>query len=430
MCARRIITVSHHIKTMTEIAELNANPLSLVRGLPAKNIPLDQLKVRDVETDELFLDKYSKFLTGKLKAYSTRVDIASILPGFYRPSAEGLVYLCDEIPEKDVGYVEDLIKLGDRPALHLYHNINKNDPQCFVCPDDVAVFKAYTQLGINAVPSLILGSNKYTEESSIVIRGLKCTYNPYTPHIEGISPKTKTLIPSFLGVEKPPYQEAFEILISAVDGARSRLKEFHSPKSVKHHYHHTLYSILLRTKETLEAMNLLFEHGLFLNAASLVRNLYELALTFYIDWLAPTQMYKYLQLSSVVTTKQWEKDCEKEMKNQVRSGLSQSDAKKIYDAKMFGFRLTTVVSEKARLFPLGEDHHRDVYSFLSKIVHHDFSMVARYSFTLEHGDESIFSEDALKTTIYCSDIFTAAIVTRVIDDIGATGERYLEQRNG
>ncbi|MCP4489827.1 MAG: hypothetical protein GY820_21290 [Gammaproteobacteria bacterium] len=415
---------------MEEIAELNANPLSLIRGLPTKNIPIDQIQVRGVETDEIFLEKYTKFLTGKLKTYSTRIDIKNIIPGFYKPSSNGLIYICDEIPEKDVSYVEELVRLGDRPALHLYHNIKKDDSQYFVCPDDVAVFHAYSNLGINSVPSLILGSQKYTKESSIVIRSLKCTHNPYTPHIESITPRANKLVPSFLGVEKPAHEESFNTLIAAVEGVKSRLREFHTPGSIRLHYHHTLYSILLRAQETLEAMRLLFSKSLFINAASLVRNLYELALTFYIDWLAPTQMYKYLQLSSVSTTKQWEKLCQDEMKKQVRDGLSQSDAKKIFTAKMFGFRLTTVVSEKARIFPLGEEHHRDVYAFLSKIVHHDFSMVARYSYTLEHGDETIFNEDAMKTTIYCADVFTAAIVTRVIDDIGAAGEYHLESRNG
>jgi len=415
---------------MEEIAELNANPLSLVRGLPTKKVPFGQIQGRDVEIDELFHEKYTRFLTGKLKTYSTRIGINDILPGFYKPSPNGLVHICDKISDEDITYVEDLIRLGDRPALHLYHNINKDDSKIFVCPDDVAVFYAYRNLGINVVPSIILGSQKHTTESSIVIRGLKCTYNPYTPHIDSTIPKTHKRVPSFLGIEKPSYEESFDTLISAVDGAKSRLKKFHKPGSVRLHYHHTLYSILLRAQETLNAMRLLFDHGLYINAASLVRNLYELALTFYIDWLAPTQMYKYLQLSSMMTSKQWMKACQNEMKKQVREGLSQSDAKRLCDAKILGFRLASVVSEKARLFPLGEEHHRDVYSFLSKIVHHDFSMAARYAHTLDHGDESIFNEDAVKATIYCADLFTAAIVTRVIDDIGANGEYHLEFENG
>ena len=340
------------------------------------------------------------------------------------------MYICDDWPEDDIHHTKDVIRLGHRPALYLYRNINKSDDRAFVCPDDVAAYHAYKSLCINSVPALILGSRKSITESALTIRALKCTYNPYTPHIEAIVSNVHKLVPSLLGSEKPGYEECFEILNEAVQYTKSRLKLFHKGGMEDHHYHHTLYSILLRVQETLRSMKLLFDEGLYLNATSLVRNLYELTLTFYVDWLTPTQMHKYLTLSSVATCEEWRKECDKTFREQVRNGLTPKDAKKLYDAKMLGFRLASVVSEKARLFPLGEEHHRSVYSFLSKIVHQDFSMTARYAHTLEHGDESVFFEDARDTAIYCADIFTAAIVTRVIDDVGSSREYCLECDNG
>lgn len=230
-------------------------------------------------------------------------------------------------------------------------------------------------------------------------------------------------MPTILGGNRLDHATSLERLIGSVQTTKEKIKNFHLGGIATLHYHHTLYSVLLRTQETLEALKLLFAHGLYLNAASLSRNLYELALTFYVDWIAPTQMYRYLQLAAVMSEKKWEKFCDETYREQMKAGLSAYDAKRLKDAKMFAFRLGSVVTEKARLFPFGIEHHKDLYSFLSDIAHHDFSMTARYTNTLEHGDESIFNEDAANTAIYCADVFTAAIVTRILDDIGEPKDR-------
>ncbi|GAB60333.1 DUF5677 domain-containing protein [Rheinheimera nanhaiensis] len=411
--------------------DLNSNPLSLVRSLPTRNIPIDKIKVRDnIERDDIFLDKYTKYLKGKIKSYVTRLSLKSIKPGFYQPSKNGLVYKCDEYIKEDVEYLKDLIRMGFRPALFVYENICKNDEQVFLCPDDVSPYYAYQELNITKPPVIILGCKKNLEESCYVIRAMKCTYNDRTEHFESFLCIEHKLQPSLLGVEKPPYSYCFNILLESVRGTKQRVKEFHKGGAVKLHYHHTLYSILQRAEESLESMSLLFDKGLYVNAGAVVRSLYELALTFYIDWLGPEQIYKYLQIASVTTLKEWEKYCEDTLKEQLKSGLSRSDAQLLKDAKMRGYFLATKVSEKARLFPFGEQHHQNVYSFLSKITHHDFSMTARYTHTLEHGDESVFNEDILNTAIYCADLFVAAIITRIIDDVGYSGEQYIESRDG
>ncbi|KVU68232.1 hypothetical protein WK72_15530 [Burkholderia ubonensis] len=59
-----------------------------------------------------------------------------------------------------------------------------------------------------------------------------------------------------------------------------------------------------------------------------------------------------------------------------------------------------------------------MYAFLSEIAHHDFSMVARYTYTLDHGDESVFMEDIIKSVVHYVDLFSAAIVTRIMNDVG------------
>ncbi|THF63290.1 DUF5677 domain-containing protein [Pseudothauera rhizosphaerae] len=404
---------------MTLPLPLSANPLALIRGLPTKKIPLDQIVTKEgAVTDEIFLNKYLGYLKGKVTIYATRMPLSRIRPGFWRPSNPGFEYICDNVTDDDVRFMEDLIRLGDRSALHVYPNPNKADPFDFVCPDDVASYRAYESLGIRTPPVILIGKPESLDESGIGIRQYKCTYNPLTSHMDGIVSVTHKMVPSILGTNRPDHASALARLIETVQTTKEKVKNFHRGGVTTLHYHHTLYSVLLRAQETLEAIKLLSGHGLHLNAASLVRTLYELALTFYVDWIAPTQMYRYLQISAVMSEKEWEKYCDETYHEQVKAGLSAYDAKRLKDAKMFGFRLVSVVAEKARLFPLGLEHHKDLYSFLSDITHHDFSMTARYTNTLEHGDESVFNEDAASTTIYCADLFTAAIVARVLDDIG------------
>jgi hypothetical protein len=46
-------------------------------------------------------------------------------------------------------------------------------------------------------------------------------------------------------------------------------------------------------------------------------------------------------------------------------------------------------------------------------------MTARYVHTLDHGDEAIFNTDVVHTIIYLADILIAAVITRILDDIGS-----------
>ncbi|WP_156125984.1 hypothetical protein [Paraburkholderia kururiensis] len=130
-------------------------------------------------------------------------------------------------------------------------------------------------------------------------------------------------------------------------------------------------------------------------------------------------MYHYLQLAAVEGQKKWEERCREMYRdNTGKGGFTAYDAKILSDGHIRAYRLASVISEKAKIFPLGSEYHRDVYEFLSNIAHHDFSMVARYTYTLDHGDESVFLDDVIKTIVYCVDLFSAAIVTRIMDDIG------------
>lgn len=403
------------------LPELSANPLVLVRSLPTQMIPIDQIKVPDGRAeDEIFLSKYKAFLLGKAPIHDTRVSLDHIRRGFWKKSQDGWVLMEDSISATDLSDAIDTIRLGSRPALHLYENPNPKDKKRFVCADDVVMHVAYERLGLSKVPVALMARPRDLEESCLSVRNFPRRGKAHVLLLDSVVPVTHKVVPSILGTNKPPIKDCLDRLLLALAQTKSALKRFHQPGSTTFHYHHTLYSVLLRAEDCVDSMKLLIAAGRPLTAAGLLRSLYELALVFYVDWLAPGQTHRYLQMASVVSEKEWEATCEGWRKADIAEGTSPVDAMNIKNAHMRAFRLGCVIGERARLFPLGERFQRDVYSFLSDVVHHDFSMTARYAHTLDHGDEAVYHEDVLQTIAHLADILVAAMVSRIQDDIGTS----------
>lgn len=403
---------------------LHANPLALVRSLPTKLIPIDQIKSDgDRVTDEIFLSRYKAFLLGKAVVHETRISLDLIRRGFWKKEQHSKwEFVEDPINPEYLQEAISLIRLGNRPVLHLYENPNQGDEKRFICADDVITHAAYERLGISKVPVVLMAKPRDLEESCLSVRCFQRKKKETIALLDGMVPVIHEMVPSILGTEKPDLVEALDALIVSLHASKEALRAFHQPGAVTLHYHHTLYSVLFRAEECLDSMKLLISKGRLLPAAALLRSLHELALVFYVDWLAPTQTHRYLQMASVSSEREWEVICENWRKEDIAAGTSLLDAKGIKDAHMRAFRLGSVVGERARIFPLGEDFHRDVYSFLSEVVHHDFSMTARYTHTLEHGDDAVYSSDVLNTITHLSDILVAAIVTRIRSDIGSISE--------
>ena len=407
------------------LPELNANPLELVRSLPTRLIPIDQIKMPEGQPeDEIFRSRYSAFLQGKAPIHETRLSLNLIRRGFWKRTGSGWELKGDHSQDADIAYAVEMIRLGNRPVLHLYDNPNPDDSRRFVCTDDIVMLAAYETLGISKAPVALMAKPRDLDESCLSVRCFPRKGDNYVPLLEGVVPITHTLVPSILGASKPPTAECFDRLLLALEETKSAVKQFHQPGASTFHYHHTLYSVLLRAKDCIDSIRMLIAANKPLTAAGLLRSLHELALVFYVDWLAPGHTYKYLQMASVMSEKDWEKACESWRKADIAAGTSSLDAKNIKDAHMRAFRLGCVVGERARLFPLGEKFQRDIYSFLSNVIHHDFSMTARYTHTLDHGDEAVYHEDAMQTIIHLADILVAAIVTRIREDIGALPEQH------
>lgn len=399
--------------------KLSANPLELVRSLPTQMVPIEQIEFNpDKARDEIFQAKYMAFEKGRTAIHETRYTLSKIRRGFWKKGGQGWELDGDEIDSADLEYVIEIIRLGARPVLHIYETPNLEDNFRFICTDEAVVHAAYEQLGIVKVPVALMAKPKDLEESCLSMRNFPRGKREPIALLDGVVPFVTKLVPSILGAEKPETTEGFSRLLAALSNTKQLIRDFHLAGSTELHYHHTLYSVLLRASDCVESMKLLVSTGKPLTAAGLLRSLHELALVFYVDWLAPGKTYRYLQMASVMNEKAWDERCATWYKQDVAAGASPLEAKNIKDAHMRGFRLGSIVGDKARIFPFGEEFHRDIYSLLSDVIHHDFSMTARYAFTLDHGDDAIYHEDILHTIVHLSDILVGAIVTRVRDDVG------------
>ena len=405
--------------------QLSADPLALVRAFPTRQIPVDQINVPEGNpVDEIFLAKYKAFLLGKTSIHETRLSLSQIRRGFWKKIENQWMLMTDPLVAEHVEEAVRMICLGSRPVLHLYENPNPDDSTRFVCADDMVTHLAYERVGIKCVPVVLMAKPRDLEESCISIRNYPRGRRQRIALIDGFVPVASSLVPSVLGLSKPDLNESFRLLLTSLAISKQALKTFHKPGSTTLHYHHTLYSVLLRAEDCVESMRILVEAGKPLAAAGLLRSLHELALVFYVDWLAPGQTYRYLQIASVMKETEWLESCEQGVREDVANGATPIEAKNVRDAQMRGFRLGSVVGDRARLFPLGEAFQRDIYSFLSDVIHHDFSMTARYAFTLDHGDEAVYHEDSTRTIVHVSDVLVGAIVSRIQDDIGQSNEAY------
>lgn len=403
--------------------QFGANPLSLIRSLPTRQIPVGQIKVRaGMVEDELFHSRYTAFLLGKTPMHETRLSLTLIRRGFWKRSNGEWALIENSFSDSDVAHAIAIVRLGSRPVLHLYENPNPADSKRFVCADDMVMHAAYERLGVSKVPVALMAKPRDLEESCLSVRCFPRKKGDPIPLLEGVVPLTHDQVPSILGSDKISTTESWDLLLLALAETKSALKRFHQPGSTNLHYHHTLYSVLLRAEESIDSMRLLIEARKPLPAAGLLRSLHELALVFYVDWLAPGQTYRYLQMASVKSEKQWEATCEEWLRADIAAGTSPLDAKNIKDAHMRSFRLGSMVGERARLFPLGERFQSDVYSFLSDVIHHDFSMTARYAHTLDHGDETVYHGDVVQTIVHLADFLIAAMITRIQADIGSPHE--------
>lgn len=393
--------------------KLSNNSFSLITSPKTTLVNINDIKFNkyNIEKDEIFIKKYSSFISGKTDAYITRISLSKIKPGFYKRKTNRWKYFIDNIPKAYIDIIVRSIREGHRSILHLYINPNDKCEFTYVCPDDVAIYKAYKKLGIKKVPVMILGRRQELEESALIQKSFKTNGSQYNQYFYRVDIVNKNSFQSILGnVDNNDISFKLDKLYNIIDQLKTEHRNFHLHNET-FHYHNIIFSMLIRTLECLKSIKILINSDLYLPAISIARNLYEITLTFYISWLCPSFL-PFIQLANSSSFRELEKIWMNGDKNH-------ENIDTFIQTMKYQYNIADSVIEKAKISPFGELYYKEYYSLFSKIVHHDFSVHARYKHTLIHGDEVIYDNDIKGTLLFMIDTCVTLIYTKISDDIGS-----------
>lgn len=401
-----------------------------VRRIPKiYNIKLEDIDTPEwmAEPDPLFESLWLKYQKGRIPAMLTRMPIDMIRPGFYVLSKD-FEYVCDAPPEEVVvGQMYD-IRNGARPALHLYANPHPNDPVRFLCPDEVAVYLAYLKLGIRSVPVIVLSRGKQALPFSALEAKVVATAPEQGPRVcSFVSTEKPTELGSFFGLTLPDDPlEVLQTLSTVLEKLVARLRNFHANKTESLHYHHMVFSAVIRAQETLRAIELLIRQDLWYQALALLRVLYEIHLNYYFDWLQPETNYRFLAGATVFgdSLAEQKRATSKEL---IAKGFDPATVEARSNVIWRPVAMAGNVSEKARLPLVGVAYHKDIYSFLSQVSHQDFEVASLHANRFE--DETFLKiEDEVKTTyLRFADLIISEFYTAIDEDIGDPPKTKAEQ---
>lgn len=370
-------------------------------------------------TDPLFADLYKKYSCGQISGLLTRMPLDLIKAGFYLVR-ENFSYRCDSPPDDLVLQLIRSIQMGARPALHLYANKNPSCNFRFLCPDDVAYFLAYTRLGFGSVPAVVLAPGR----EPLPYSSLETKANPkqreFGFRVHGlVSTVLPGEVPSIIGSDVSQDPILLVRKISRVLNAQiARLRLFHVAERGQLHYHHMIFSALIRIHETLVAIDLLIEKNLWYQALTLLRTLYEIHLNFYFDWLQPETNYKFLAAAAVfssIDVSRARKSLREELISQGKT-VDAADAQASITWRPVVFAST--VSEKARLPVVGMLYHKQIYDFLSRVTHQDFEVASLHANRFDDEKYKAIADNVKLTYLRFMDLVVSEFITCVESDIG------------
>ncbi|MCA1326218.1 DUF5677 domain-containing protein [Herbaspirillum sp. alder98] len=410
-------------KTSLRTHPLNAS--NIVRRRESFSVLSSEIHVPEwmAENDEIFGSLYKRYLLGKIPGYATRMPMELVREGFYIP-ARGFEYICDRPPEDIIlGRIRQL-RLGARPPLHLYRNVNPSDFVRFLCPDDVVTCLAYRRLKFDAVPCIVFApGNEPLPFSAFETKAKIASSAHYIEMTRVIAPPLPELLESSFGLTLPSVPlDVMKKLDEKLSVVMSRLKSFHSKHETEMHYHHMLFSALIRVKETLDAVSLLVQNNLWYQALALLRVLYEIHLNFCFDWLQPETNYKYLAAAAVFTHSDIAKHRLTAAQHYVAEGMGEKLAEeRAYSAwKPVSFAASVV--EKAKLSKVGVHYHESIYDFLSQVSHQNFEIASLHANRFDDETFSAVKEDVKETYLRFADLIVTEFLTYVDSDIGVAAE--------
>lgn len=403
------------------ITPITLNATSIRRSVETFQIDPSLIHVPEwmVGTDPVFESLYRKYLLGRISGFATRVPLDMITVGFYLP-AQNFQYLCDTPPEDVIRGIVLQIQQGRRLVLHLYPNTNSNDTARFLCPDDVVIFIAYKRLNFQAIPAIVFGSGRQSLPFSSFESKVSAAAQNQGPRICGlVSAEIPTQLATILGINLPA---------SPVDGVQkltielrtliARLRLFHVSSSGQLHYHHMIFSALIRAQETLQAIEILIKNDLWYQALALLRVLYEIHLNFYFDWLQPETNYKFLAAAAVFNITGVSKQKREMRQELMEKGFSAHAAEDQANRAWKPVVFASTVSEKARLPKIGILYHKDIYDFLSQVSHQNFEVASLHANRFDDDAFLAVDDDLKKTYLRFMDNIISEFAMCVDQDIG------------
>jgi hypothetical protein len=169
---------------------------------------------------------------------------------------------------------------------------------------------------------------------------------------------------------------------------------FHAEDHETLHYHDTLHSTLARTRDYLAGARCLLSAGLYSQAVSLYRSLYELHLNFYADWLAPEN--SWMELAHAVNVdSRYIKVIEKELHQDFLQGRTRQKAEELVKRALLLARWMGVVKNKASFAPVGIGFHDVYYGYLSRVQHQDFRETASHANRFRSENHQVIDNNCL-----------------------------------
>jgi hypothetical protein len=343
-------------------------------------------------------------------ALRTRVDIETIVPGFFQVNEEGLYE--NTGLQYDERYLDSQIwdiRLGFRPSVFLYKAFVGPAKNKLICSDDLLAFHAYKKLGIRYIPAVIIGKHpECLQESGICTRGNPKTnasiFDSLIAHKHDLAPSLAGAPDSFEGQD---FAGIIRTLSRSIKSTKEAVVAFHQSSSgVAIHYHHTLYSVLCSLERLLHAIGLLLVNGLDHQVRPLVRSAYDLFLNFYIDWLYPEKMGALFQALAVLS----------------RTDKSRPEYNSLNRAvrETFGGLVDILMnqSEKGRISPLGSKVHQAIYLELSPAVHQDFGVTQEFGDSLESGVVDPLPRSEVARILKYLNVTVSATIIRIANDVG------------
>lgn len=371
--------------------------------------------------DPIFQGLYRKFVTGKIAAYTTRFPINLIKPGFYLVK-NNYEYCCDSPPEPLVDEFKQGIRGGDRPPLHLYPNPNPNTQKTFpfLCPDDVLIYRAYKELGISCVPTIVLSVGSYDLPYSVMEVRAQKGLEILEPRIQRlISAKKATKLPTLTGKDLPNEPaEILTVLVHNLEKTITRIRQFHLSTPAEIHYHHMVFSAALRMKETLVAIEILIEKNLWYQALSLLRVLYEIHLNYYFDWLQPQTNYKFLAAAAAMDSATINRLKQRTSLELMAKGINKNLAERGANMVWRPVTYASTISEKSKLPMIGIIYHANIYQFLSQVSHQDFEVASLHANRFDNELFSTVEDDAKITYLRFMDLIVSEFFYCINEDIG------------